>query len=585
VIAGILSGDIRAQDDKPRLILGESPQPPATSRERLGLRPNVGQRPLYVFVKNPAPLTKNVTVDLLLNGEPMEGSKVSVSLRPDETQPVKFKFAAPAPAAASPARDAPGRTAAGNETPAAGHELRHGFDKLEIRLMDEDMKEVARVAPAIDVMLPSQYLQVTEAVFLPAGEGRPNLLRIRVKAQREFVGPECKVQLVLSPDNIPGLKQTNAPGSIYQRSLTAAGQEVELVGRDLQFQAAVPSNGVVTLNVDGYDRAFAYETSFPLAGGQVNLRPLTRPMVRVTAPRYAVSGELKFRVETDNLPFDPALKIGVGIDRDGDGSPDDTKTLPGPKDQRIRLSAGKDGALVFQAKVQDWSDVLAVPETYGKYALRAQVIGRPSELSAAQEVMIVADAKPTGIQVKVREKPVRGKPVAVLAECEETTTPIEKVAFFVGKPPADDKVPASVIPARPANETRTVWNAEIPLPSDVKTADVSAVVTNVLGRHAFQTLNVEIAETPPEATTGSIKGKVQDKRGRPQPGCKVVLLDEAKKQKADTKGNDQGEFEFKDLAPGSYTVEATREGTPNAGTTTVKVEKGKAAEIKVEIGR
>jgi hypothetical protein len=192
--------------------------------------------------------------------------------------------------------------------------------------------------------------------------------------------------------------------------------------------------------------------------------------------------------------------------------------------------------------------------------------------------------RPSAVAIEAPGQLIKGEPLSLSAKGLDAESGIEKVAFFIGKPTGDKPPMTEMFDAEPTDPQRTAWTARIPLKPDQKMLDVSVQFTNGVGLVAFDTVTIQLKDPPPPPTTGTIKGKVFE-NNRLQPKLKVSLLDAEKKEKDQTTTNDKGEFEFKDVAPGSYVVSCKKTSAQTSGKTEVAVEKGKTKEVKIELSR
>jgi hypothetical protein len=574
----LLASASRGQDAKPQLFLGNSATQPKKTPEPLLLRPNFGQQSLYAFATNPTTLTKNMIVEVRVNGEPVQGLNGTVAVPPGGEKQIMFKKVEPLKAAPADPNAKPTPP-----DPYAGWpELTRSTDKVEFRLMESDgmrLQDSVTISP--EVMSPAQYVEVTSAYFVPATEnGEKNYLTIKLRARRELAGPGCKVQLLLPPERIPKLKPGLAPGSIVEGVVTKEGPEVELIVKDIRFNDASSGEGLVFVSADDWPRVFVYRASFPAAGGRVPLHPVEGTKLRVASNRYYAPGPITFGIECDNPPPTLGLQTKVSLRQADNDREVTSKILPGAKDQRIRFNGAADGGLTFNASVQDWKVGFDVPE--GDFRLQARV----DSVESPVETITVADpTKFVGLQLDVPEKPIRGKKLRLTARCPTARLPIESVKFFVGARPEGDKIPPDFVLGT-AQADKTTWVADLPVPDDKKVTTVSAQFINVLGKHDFKTSRVEFVDPPQDANTGSVKGKITNTNGDTQADTDVTLLSADKKEtKGETKTNDKGEFEFADVMPGSYHIEAKRKKAQMSGNTSVKVEKGKVTDAPITIKR
>src|SRR5262249_30639471 len=96
---------------------------------------------------------------------------------------------------------------------------------------------------------------------------------------------------------------------------------------------------------------------------------------------------------------------------------------------------------------------------------------------------------------------------------------------------------------------------------------------------------VDPAKPGKEGGPGAVKGLIAQGGGyqvRPQPGLKVELRGPDGKPVKTATTNEKGEFEFKDVAPGPYSVYSVKPADAGArGEKGVRVEAGKPSEVTV----
>ena len=104
-------------------------------------------------------------------------------------------------------------------------------------------------------------------------------------------------------------------GRHLSRRITGEGQGTaavaDLFAEGIQFDASADEEGVFYLNVDGYDRAFIFRTTFARRGDATTPRPDGRPAIRVMTDRFALaSSKWEVVLEVDNAPADSSLGGG-----------------------------------------------------------------------------------------------------------------------------------------------------------------------------------------------------------------------------------------------------------------------------------
>ncbi len=162
---------------------------------------------------------------------------------------------------------------------------------------------------------------------------------------------------------------------------------------------------------------------------------------------------------------------------------------------------------------------------------------------------------------------------------------IKEVAFFAGRP-VDGKRPpgVAVVPGKPVGAGRETWAASLPL-SDAKLGPLEVSVEFVagVGPSRFDTATIAVVESIP-VEPGKIKGTVKEGE-RSQPGLEVRLYDEKNAEKGKATTDDEGQFEFAGLAPGTYEVVSAKPTPPTKGTAKATVKAGATAEVVVSLFR
>ena len=113
---------------------------------------------------------------------------------------------------------------------------------------------------------PSSFLGETAAVV----SGTGNQLTVSVKANN-LQGPPCQVELVLSPDEIPGLQAGELKG-VLRGTLTAEQPRATLVAGGLMLRPGASGEGRLSLTVDGVERAVVMNGSFKPQAAQAPIR-------------------------------------------------------------------------------------------------------------------------------------------------------------------------------------------------------------------------------------------------------------------------------------------------------------------------
>ncbi len=586
-----------AQDKKLKLAFSDKSDG-TNLKTDLTLRPNQTQ-PVYLYVRNAGDQAEEATVELRAGGDAIDGGTVKVSAAPGKATRVGFGKPPVAP---------PGTPAAKEPvlTPLTG-----AFD---IRLLSGTaVLDEAKIA----VARPNEYVEVTAIEFDPREQNnKRNRLTVRLKAKDTFTGPRARVELVLRPERIPGLAANQKKEGSYASYLNGPGSEVTLVAENLKFQGGDDRrNGLVTLSIDGYERAFTFNTTFPQGNTPSTPARIIQPVLGLDAPKFAVpSATFKIGVEVDNAP--PGTVAEFGIDRDGDGKFDDGEIVKFVGDRKESLLInlfGPAGALLLKADVRDWTADLDLTEVYGPRALRLRLLdkqGEPVQVRDSGEDKLVTEVartltldatRPEDIKfVDFPKKLERGSLIPVKATAIDPESGIRSAVFFSGKPTPDGKIPdnAVVVDGKQIDAKSQTWRANMPLPTDqVSTYEVSVRFTNGAGLTATETVRIQLVDPDGGKTTpggdkiaanklSSIEGTVVE-GNRAQPNVEVILKDaDGKVVKATTTTDAAGKFIFKDVAPGAYRVASSKSTAKTKGETAVTVgEAQKKTGVEVKLTR
>jgi hypothetical protein len=556
------------------LLIGAAPNPKsAVAADGVTLRPGKFRQAYFLFLRNRGQEPRKVTVELKAGGEVPKGGAVTVIVEPGQTEPVPL-----GEGAALPKDDLP---------PLAG--------PLEVRLLDGDTKALLVTRPlAVDVALPRNYVRVTEIEFRPAGatKAKKNRLQVTLRSLLPTAGPPILAELVLPPDRIPGL--IAAKDGTFKGTMPAkAGPDEEplqLYAENIDLREVPDEDGIAYLNVDGYERAFIFHTTFARRGPTTTPRGDIKPAVRLRADRYLpASDKVPILMEVDNPPDGATLEFAVGRRYAGEFKPDlPPLRFADAKQRQLGFSLdGSKNALVFTAAIKDWLVALDTTKLLGQRELRARLLSATGkELEVVYQPVTVSNSAPDVVRiVEAPKKAQRGSTMTFKALAQDRDGAVSKVFFFVGQP-QEGKVPkeAKLIPAEPVDARRAVWAAQVPLPEDRKgPTDVSVQVVNAVGLSTFETVSVELTETDPAKTgPGKISGKVL-LGSLPQPGLVVLLSDAKGLEKQRTKTRPDGTYLFEGVAPGTYRVTAYKQEAQRRGTAVAEVLPNKETSVDVAL--
>jgi hypothetical protein len=597
--------------------------------QRLVLRPNTLQQ-VYFYITNPGEeLRRNVTfklVRLAQDGQPLVLQQATLPvIGPQKTVRVVFGKGAPAAKTDAPPEKKEPEKKEPDKAPPAMPKLEGPPFRMQVWIEQEKSPEPLKINVPVILMEPREYVGVGTGMLY---DSKLNRLSIRVRSAKDFSGPPCPVQLALTPDLLPGLIPSKK-GGVFKQFLTGPDQEVELAAMDLRFQDGPPRNGRIYLTVDGYERAFAFKSTF----AQGILPPLgEEKRIRIYAPHYSQPGpKFPVRLEVDGSPSLPA-RIELGLDRVGNGQAYDTRTLKGLRFQEVQVGPNPEGDLLFKTDVRDWQTEIDAAEVYGKRLLRVQMLdgyqdqGKPLVLPIADEqtqgeetillfqrlpqhllaplsfannavfAEIVLDDTPAEeiAFVKLPRTLPQGQAqnLALKARIKPRTedqAPLQKVQFFLGKIPPDYKLPEEVVTAKFTDVRGEFWEGDLLLPSDLKDrVEVSVLTTTLTGVKMGVTEKILLIPPAPPGTAANAKkiakitGTVRE-GDRPQAGLMVLLRDPKGMEKAKTKTDKKGEYVFDKVAPGSYFVYAERSVSQTKGQTPVTVAEDSETISKIDI--
>jgi hypothetical protein len=610
LLLAVLAGAGQAADERPvKLRFSHDPKAKTTT-PNIVVRPNVVQS-IYVFVENKDDKAANVTVEVRADGKVIEGGGVDLMVEAGKTAPVLFGQPPPPKPGEKPAEKPVEKPKPPTLAELTGN--------LEFVLIDRDNKEKDAkpldIKYGLTVRRPADYLSV-QPTYVPTGEDGKARLEVKVTAKDNFTGPPCRVELVLRPDRAPSLDPNQPRTGTYAGFITKPGAVLNLEAEDLKFRGTDTRVNLIYLMVDGYERAFAFRAFFTPQGQLTEtLQPIDVPAMRLIAPKAGdPSKPIAVNVEVDNSEENDVAVLGLGrLRKDETGkeifTPENDELIrrfPGDRQRTLMFTAKNPaGALLFQAILRDWSAALDVKEIYGVRNLRLELLREDKPIDVydtaveklekkvptvkAIDQWIILDATPPILgQLFFPEKLIRGKPLRLGVTASDPESGIKDVVFFLGKPDKDGNPPPTAVKVPAVADKDGVWLVSLNAPTDVKgKVDVTMIFTNKADLKEVKTVEIVLVDAPPAGPGAKglpiITGVVTE-GGRPQPKVKVFLRDAVLDVLKDsTETNDKGEYIFKDVPPGSYTVFASKTGDATRGraATTVVDKDKKGVDIKL----
>jgi hypothetical protein len=461
--------------------------------------------------------------------------------------------------------------------------------QLQLWIETTDPKDlVIKRDVALIVREPKDYVQAT-ANF--DNEKRRLSFKVKYINNEQPSGPhKCPIKLVLGPELTAPVKK-----GPYSQVLTKPGEVVELYADNLAFTSPLIREGRVYLNVDGYERAFAYPVT--LAGsGDIDPVALGGTVgARIVVPRYTkASPKFPVPIEMDG-PLATNYRVEVGIDRAGAKEQFQTVNFPGLRQQKVRLSYAPSGDLHFYADVRDWQAEYDTRGIFGNFWLRVSVFKKDEliELTIPKEVrpdiaeqepgtdskrvfaMVNQDeSSPEGVAFVDLPKEWRlFKPLLVQARIrarEEHQAPIDTVTFIKGKLPADGKIdPEAVLGVSEFDPKRNEALLQLPAQEEVSALEMTVVFTTKTGARAAKMGKVLFKDYSTKGIC-TIKGSLMvGQLG--QPGRPITLFDAGGAPKDVVKTDAKGNYAFEKVPPGNYTISAQMNYPARAGATKVQV--------------
>jgi hypothetical protein len=567
--AGLLSAAARGQEPTLYLYLGDSPHATKAGEvKNILLRPNTAA-PYYAYINNKTPNDRNVIAVLLSGSGRVIARTESINAPANNKVPVTFK---------------------GDDKPLT---VTDNLVHLELLDADDKNKPIGRSDLSLVFDVPTRYAKAT-AGFSGARDG-DNELKVTVTVPTPVFGGPVKVKLDLS--HVTGLITESIKDGAFAAEVPAAGGTSVLVARNLRFRGE-PRKELVAVTVDGYERAFLFETAFD---GSTPLPPQEKDQIAVVArPVAAPTDKFPVKVEVDQ-PTRPDINyIEFGFDKSGTQT-FENRTLPGDRDRAATLRiGGADGALTFASTVKDWAFDLDATGVLGKRTLRARLmVPKGQVLDPANDTELRAytttvtfDNSPPVVKLIAPTEWTRGTPLKVTVTAVDPESGIDRVLVFAGDPPPADvrgPVRGKVFLAESAPPAAVgAFSTMLPMADSKGPAVVGARVFDGAGLVTDVTAEVLLVDPlAAKVGAGAIKGVVtQGEPPRKQAAKKVWLLDDkAAVVIKTTETNDKGEFAFRDLPPGNYTVRSDKPTDYATARTPVTVEPGKTTEVALDLKR
>ncbi|MGF1581826.1 MAG: carboxypeptidase regulatory-like domain-containing protein [Gemmataceae bacterium] len=563
---------LESGDERIEVVLSSNLAEPDPAVSAIRLRPANIQERFYVHLYNPGRKPRAVIVQALRGNKVIEGGASKLIVPPQKSQRVPFK----------------------------GEKLntKKGLpllnDPLQIRVIDglDKTTVIANFVIPVAIASPREYVSVSNIGFDPPDERNnfQNQFSVTLQTLNSRQGPDIPIELRLPPNRIPGFVAAK-DGSFKSTLPAKVGKEptpATLYARNILLAPAQELDGYTYIDVDGYERAFVYKTTFAREGEPLTPQADLQPAVHFETQDYVLTNpKFKLLVGVDNPPANAQLEVEIGRGKGNRFQRDIQKLFSRPKDKRIGFLLDEaTGGLLFQASVDDWEVVLDTSRVLGTRTIRARLLDDAKNVIYKTSQTITFDNTPPERTrfTFVPPKAQKEKSILVRAFTQDPESGIAKVGFFVGKL-KDGKIPDEdkVVYGQPVNKEKTKWTAELVMPEKVGLKDVTVVASNRVGLASNNTAKVLVTLTDPAKTgPGKIAGKVTQGTIA-QPNLQVILYNKEGKAIAETKTDKEGNYEFADLKPDKYFIRARNRATQRGASQNVEVRANETTQVDLSL--
>ena len=495
-----------------KILVSDNPKEPSTLTEEIRLRPGKVRQSFFVYLKNMEDKKRPIRVEFAANDHGIAGSMQDMVLEPREVRKAPFM---------------------------AEGELADFQGPLLIRVIDPEKNiRLAWRQIRVAVASPRDYVRIAGLRSIPNGDGAG----LEVKLLPKDVQSGLPIEAELRSGDV-----VTASGKIPSPLIA---QRLSKSGIDLP----------VYVSVDGVPRSFIVQ-----AGHAESPQPRAddRIAVRLKAPSISQpQANERITIEVDNAPA--AANLELSLVRPGSGTPqfELVRRFNSPRQNRVRVRAGADGALVFDAAIEDWAVTLDTTPFQGPRILKARLLdelGR--ELQQTVHEWTFDRTPPNDVRfLDLPKQAKRGTMLSLQLVATDAESDIAEVIVFRGRPVQNAIPPGTeTFAAQPLQGTPGMWAVQASLsPEAHGPTAITVKATNRAGLWRFETSIVEALDVDPETLrVGKIQGQVFEGM-RPQPNLLVILKDIAGKETARTQTRADGAFLFEGVLPGSYRIEVAK---------------------------
>lgn len=545
--------------------MGTAAVAPQTSAGPLRLRPLGTPQEFFFFLLNKTTLPQKLQVSVKMGEDGPPVVNATVDAAAGQSAPIPF------PKQPLPKEELPKLT-----TPLV----------FEITRPDQPKQVIRRFTVPVFVMSPSEYVRVAYARFEPPAppDIRRNRLTVVVEQTQSVTGPPIDVSLSFPPELLPGYQGELA--GLLRTTLTPKEGRRTLQVEGIEFDANASRAGSFAVNIDGAERAFLFDATFPLYGTPSSPILVSEPRIRIDAPTFTQpTSKFAVRVPMDGAPADGRLSVVMGAKQSNEIGR--IITVDEPRERRVGYQLGSpNGGILLSAVIRDNVFLFDTNGMSGPQRLEASFHQQTGSAPVAAETTVYVDARPPIVEFfDVPEKIAANQSLPVELVVKDLDVPIEQVRLFFGAFAKDGSIPpaSELFPAEISDPRVGLWQVTLPLPQGTKKGPIvlSATASNRAGLNASKSMTILVSDAPP---SGKIEGTVSV-GGLRQPACEVYLVTEKGKVSQKTKTDANGVFRFDTVTPGKFKVSSASQSSSQirSAASEVTVDVNKTITVNLEL--